>query len=261
MDQAQERRLFFTSLMLSAGLHLALVGAGVMTGWGRTLVPAAVLEVQLVPAPAALGGEGPGPRENLGASALSTPAPARPPAAKKKALARTSPPVPPPKPARVEAPASPPSLALAVPPRSQGYGSQTLIGSTGSRGQPGETGSGGPPSSPGVGPGPAGGGSISPAQGHYLSLIRARILARRHYPPLARQRQQEGVVRVRFRLSPSGALNPGVEVVSPSGFQILDEQARQCVLAAGPFPPIPREMQKDHLTIEVPIVYRLMESE
>jgi protein TonB len=87
--------------------------------------------------------------------------------------------------------------------------------------------------------------------------VRARILAQRHYPPLARQRHQEGVVRVRFRLSAAGTLCQEVRVVRPSGFSLLDAQARQCVAAAAPFPPFPPELSRDYLTVEVPIVYRL----
>ena len=261
MDDAEERRLFFTCLLLSAGLHLALAGLGVMTGWGRTFQPPAVLEVKLVAPPLAPAGEGPGLRGNSSAPPLAGAVPGAAPD-KKKPAARTMPPAPRPEPARAEGPATPPparSLALAVPPRPTSPGP-----GVGGREQPGGAGPGGSPPSLGTGPGPGGGGQGfggGPAQGHYLSLIRSRILARRHYPPLARQRQQEGVVRVRFSLSPSGALHQGVEVVRPSGFNLLDEQARQCVLAASPFPPFPRDLNRDHLTIEVPIIYRLTESE
>jgi protein TonB len=97
------------------------------------------------------------------------------------------------------------------------------------------------------------------AQRQYLNVIRTRILAKRHYPPLARQRREEGVVRLRFTLSSGGALAQGVQMVTPSGFQTLDDQARHCVLAASPFPPFPPELQRDCLTVEVPIVYKLTE--
>jgi protein TonB len=96
------------------------------------------------------------------------------------------------------------------------------------------------------------------AQSTYVNLIRNRILARRQYPQLARQRREEGVVRLRFTLSSGGSLQ-GVQVVTPSGSQLLDDQARQCVLSAGPFPSFPLDLRRDSLTLEVPIVYKLTE--
>jgi len=97
------------------------------------------------------------------------------------------------------------------------------------------------------------------AQRQYLSVIRSRILAKRHYPPLSRQRREEGVVRLRFTLSAGGTLAHGVQMVQPSGFHLLDSQAQQCVMAASPFPPFPPELRRDCLTVEVPIVYKLTE--
>jgi protein TonB len=98
---------------------------------------------------------------------------------------------------------------------------------------------------------------LAVAQTQYLSLIRARILAHRQYPPLARARHMEGEVRLRFILTHSGALSRGVQIVKPSGFSVLDEQASQCVLAAAPFPPFPPDLRRDSLTVEVPIIYCL----
>jgi TonB family protein len=266
MDYPEDRRLFFTCLLLSAGLHLALAALGAVTGWGRTFQPpaVAVLEVKLV-APFVAPGEGLGPLQGLGGSPRVGTEPAPLPAVKKKPLARSRPPAPPPEPVKAAAPPAPQSLALALPPRPQS-GTPTLSGTSGGAGLENSTsgsglglpGSGRSGGMSGVG---GSGGAGGKTRGSYLGLIRSRILARRHYPPLARERQQEGVVRVRFSLSPSGAIKQGVEVVRPSGFNLLDEQARQCVLAAAPFPPFPRDLNQDHLTIEVPIVYRLTEEE
>jgi protein TonB len=101
------------------------------------------------------------------------------------------------------------------------------------------------------------GSGLAAAQTQYLGLVRARILAHRRYPPLAKARHLEGVVRLRFTLSNTGALSQGVQIVKASGFDVLDEQASQCVLAAAPFPPFPPELRKNSLTVEVPIVYQL----
>jgi protein TonB len=107
--------------------------------------------------------------------------------------------------------------------------------------------------------GKGGGGNMVKARRNYLKLIRARILAKRKYPHLARQRHQEGIVRLRFTLSAAGSLSHGVQVVKPSGFQLLDNQAQQCVQAAAPFPPFPPDLKRERLTVVVPIVYKLTE--
>jgi TonB family protein len=67
----------------------------------------------------------------------------------------------------------------------------------------------------------------------------------------------EGEVRLRFILTHNGALSRGVQIVKPSGFSVLDEQASQCVLAAAPFPPFPPDLRRDSLIVEVPIIYCL----
>jgi len=269
--QKADHRLFFGSLLLSLGLHLGLAGLGVMTGWGRSLPPPTILEVNLVAAP------GPGPAADngtpgKGGAAAVTPAPPKvkkaPGPRRSRIALAPSPPVRPLKKEEASPPLTPKAdstaLALATPPMVPGplppgmsAGSSTSLGGNGA----GEVGAGSGGTGVGERSGGQGLGGAGPAQAQYLSLIRARILARRHYPHLARQRHQEGVVRVRFRLSPAGALSQGVEVVRPSGFGLLDEQARQCVLAAAPFPPFPSELPRDHLTIEVPIVYHLTERE
>jgi len=78
---------------------------------------------------------------------------------------------------------------------------------------------------------------------------------------MARQRRQEGVVHLRFTLSPAGALSQGVQVVKASGVHQLDEQAQQCVQAAAPFPPFPLDLQRERLTIELPVIYKISELE
>jgi protein TonB len=93
-----------------------------------------------------------------------------------------------------------------------------------------------------------------------MQLIRRRILAKRQYPLQALQRHQEGVVRLRFALSAAGTLDQGVEVVQTSGVQVLDNQARASVLAAAPFPPIPPDLKRDRLVVEVPVIYRLSDA-
>jgi protein TonB len=264
---AEDRNQFLGGFCLSLLLHLWAVGAlslGVLSTWGRTYSPPPVLEVSLVaglPPGEKLNPAPPGPA----GAATSRPAPQKPP--KKKAPAAKKNPKP--EPRLVKAPAPRPAAASVAPRaplpgpapaaaasgRANSSGALAYHPSTASAPGAALTGSG----LGGGGSGGTGGGGS--AFGRYLGLVRARILAHRHYPPQARERRQEGVVRLRFTLSPTGAVQPGVTVVQPSGVNSLDEQAKTCVLTAAPFPPFPPELKQDHLSIEVPIAYKLMEDE
>lgn len=247
--------LFRRCLLISLGLHLGLAGLGVMAGWGRMLPAPVVIQVSLVSGPAGEPGKAAAAAPRGGPVQAMAARAARPRRAPKARKERRPPPTarPTPAPAGLALESAP--LTLSSLPRARGLTSPG--GLPGGRDQTGGPGGGeGTGAGPGGGPGSGGVGAAS-AQSRYFSLVRARILAQRHYPLLARRRQQQGTVRVRFSLSAAGHLCQEVRVVRPSGFSLLDEQARQCVAAAAPFPPFPPELRRDHLTIEVPIIYRL----
>lgn len=283
--QGMATGLVFGSLALSLGVHAAL--AALLLYGGGFSRPAAppVLTVSLVaPAPLLAGPGKEGLRAGGPAASMAPvarpPKPARrPPTAVKKPLKTKAatpepelatpaiPPRPTPPP-RVLAPAAP---APAAPPVRQAPSAAASSGSSGGASGPaagtaptgggsGALSRGAPGSGSGGGSGPGGGGTAAVGiQRQYLNLIRARILAKRSYPLQARQHHQEGTVRLRFTLSAAGSLAQDVQVIKPSGFQLLDDQARHCVRAAAPFPPLPRELQRSSLTVELPIVYKITE--
>jgi periplasmic protein TonB len=294
LGHGTEAGLFSRSLIISVGLHLALATVILLGLGSHQPVSPPVLTVSLLAPDPGLPGPGatPGP---AGAQADRAVTPSAPPApAKKQAnlapkakekplkrkakhIARYEPeeawpeiPVRPALSPVVKAPSAPAPAALppaASPARVTATGwSSGISGQTaGQRGVGVVTGGSGSASG-GLGRGGGGGNgggsggrSLAEAQRHYLSIVRTRILAKRQYPPISRQRHEEGVVRLRFTLSPAGALSQGVQMVKPSGYHLLDNQARQCVLAASPFPPFPPDLQRDCLTVEVPIVYKLTE--
>lgn len=86
-----------------------------------------------------------------------------------------------------------------------------------------------------LGPGEEKGGSI-------LGTIRARIERAKRYPPLAKARQLEGVVQVRFSIGEDGQVQ-NLKIVSSSGFSILDEEALAAVKRGAPFPSYPHPIQ------------------
>lgn len=277
------------SLALSLGVHAALVALLLYGGVGPRPSAPPVLTVSLVaPAPPPAG---PG-KDSLrtGTPAASVPGPpaaqpkkrpVSPAPALKKARPKPAPSRPrpepemaahltPPRPAltpRVAAPAAPAAaIRPAAPAPSAAASSGSSTGASGPAAGTAYTGSGsgafsrGAPGSGSVaGSGPGGGGVAVGIQRQYLNLIRARILAMRSYPLQARRQRQEGIVRLRFTLSAGGSLAQDVQVIKPSGFQLLDDQARHCVRAAAPFPPLPRELQRSSLTVELPIVYKITE--
>ncbi len=73
---------------------------------------------------------------------------------------------------------------------------------------------------------------IAPEQ---WQLIQAAIEKAKNYPRLARQRGIEGVVRLRFRLNPSGSVEK-VEIIKSSGHTILDSASVNTVYRAVPMP-------------------------
>lgn len=290
--QGRATGLVSGSLALSVGVHAALVALLLYGGgFSRPAAPP-VLTVSLVapaPLPAGPGKDSPragGPPEPAASpgppaarptkraalprqtpkKAPSPPAPLRP-QPEPELAAPLTPPWPTP-PVRVSTPA-PPTLAARPPgpAPSAAPSSGSSVGASGPATGTAPTGGGSgalsrgtPGSGSGAGSGPGGDGSAAVGiQRQYLNLIRARILAKRSYPLKARQQHQEGTVRLRFTLSAGGSLAQDVQVIKPSGFQLLDDQARHCVQAAAPFPPLPPELQRSSLTVELPIVYKITE--
>lgn len=80
--------------------------------------------------------------------------------------------------------------------------------------------------------GGGGPGSIAPYQ---WAVIESAIERSKSYPRMARERGIQGVVRVRFKLKPSGAVET-VEIVKSSGYDILDEATVRTVYRASPLP-------------------------
>jgi TonB family protein len=89
-------------------------------------------------------------------------------------------------------------------------------------------------------------GSIAPEQ---WAAIASAIERAKNYPRLARERGIEGVVRLRFLLKPSGAIEK-IEVLESSGSDLLDYASIGAVSRAAPMPYV-------NGWVEVPIAYVL----
>ena len=84
----------------------------------------------------------------------------------------------------------------------------------------------------------------------YLSILNKIIQKKLYYPSFAKERLEEGIVRLRMQISSSGHLD-SVEIVSGSGFNILDKGALKTARQSFPPPPFGK------ITVEIPVRYNI----
>ena len=89
----------------------------------------------------------------------------------------------------------------------------------------------------------------------WQAALSAWVEQNRRYPPLARFRQEEGVVQVRFELDPGGRVLR-VDVKRESGSAALDAAA-VALRAGAVLPAPPRELAAAQRVVTLPIRYRL----
>ncbi len=94
-----------------------------------------------------------------------------------------------------------------------------------------------------------GSGSIGVIALEQWAAIDSAIRRNKHYPRVARERGIQGVVRLRFILNQSGAVDK-IEILQSSGSEVLDDASIQAVYRAAPMPYV-------HGWVEIPIAYVL----
>ena len=90
----------------------------------------------------------------------------------------------------------------------------------------------------------------------YLEMVRLKIERHKEYPRMARTRQTEGSVTIRFVITPDGGVR-AVEIAKTSRHMVLDEAALRAVGNAAPFPKPPRHSFKGEIPLELTIVFEL----
>lgn len=90
----------------------------------------------------------------------------------------------------------------------------------------------------------------------YLSRLEAHLNAYKNYPYEARIHRQHGIVELRFSLDRSGHVL-SYEVVGSSGSEALDNEAREMMRRADPFPPMPVDYRGQTLDLSVPVIFAL----
>jgi len=90
----------------------------------------------------------------------------------------------------------------------------------------------------------------------YQDMVKQRIEAARRYPLWAKKQGIEGVTHLYFTVL-SGGAGQDIRIIRSSGSVILDEEAVATVKRASPFPPIPKEISRSSVGMEVAIVFSL----
>jgi len=90
----------------------------------------------------------------------------------------------------------------------------------------------------------------------YREIIQRKIYEARRYPSRSIANEEEGVANVRFVIEADGSVD-GVEVVSSSGYFLLDRAAVDAVRRAAPFPPLPTGFPFDRTTVSLAVGFRL----
>jgi len=253
------------SLMVHGlALYLILMLPPLQTPVKRVVEVEPMTMTAVVPKPAGghAGGAGSPPAPEPLQTVAKPPPPVTPP--RPKPVAKRPPPVvrPEPKP-----PSPPLAMARPAPPPDPSLGSSSALSASvpGSGIGPGQgTGSGtGTGSGRGTGTGSGSGtgtgfGTGSALQG-YLHQVRSLLERNKIYPHNARQRNEQGTVVLRFTITADGGIG-GVDLSRSSGHSSLDKAAQETVARVRRFPPIPPELQKSSLRIEVPLSFRLHSS-
>lgn len=73
---------------------------------------------------------------------------------------------------------------------------------------------------------------------------------------MPRVHREQGTVQLCFNLDRSGHVL-SYDVVGSSGFASLDDEARQMIRRADPFPPVPAAYRGETLDLVVPLIFAL----
>jgi pilus assembly protein CpaC len=90
----------------------------------------------------------------------------------------------------------------------------------------------------------------------YATIIQKRILDDMVYPASAKEAGFQGTTKISLLLSFRGELLDA-KIKTPSGFNILDDNAINVAKGIASYPPFPSSIDQKELWIDVPIVYRL----
>lgn len=91
----------------------------------------------------------------------------------------------------------------------------------------------------------------------YFNAMRLMIEKNKRYPQMARRRNQEGSVRVRFLIDNNGNVN-ALEIVKKAEYESLNKAALEAVRRSAPFAKPPASVAKSALKLELTINFKLI---
>ncbi|HEY2011622.1 MAG TPA: TonB family protein [Rhizomicrobium sp.] len=97
---------------------------------------------------------------------------------------------------------------------------------------------------------------VPPPPADYVSLLLAHLNAYKRYPYGARLHHEQGIVRLEFIMNRAGEVL-SYRIVGSSGFQDLDDEAREMIQNAQPLPPVPPSYPGTTLDLILPLVFSL----
>ncbi len=92
--------------------------------------------------------------------------------------------------------------------------------------------------------------------GQYTNSIQLKIAQAKVYPPIARERKQQGKAFLSFKLDKEGQILE-LSIENSSGYKILDQAAMKAIKEAAPFPTIPASLNKKYASLKIPISFVL----
>lgn len=238
---ARDRQNWTTAGLVALAAHAGV--AALVLAWSRPSVPPApepVVLIELPPEAAPAPAEAAQQAEEQPVPDLTPQRPETPPieippvSAPLPSKAVTLPPPPPTPPVRAaaSAPAAAPANPVAIAPAGTGTGASTA---------------------PGNDP------RAKRQEADYFTLVSAHLNRRKVYPAAGRQARQQGVVTVRFTVDRNGNVS-GVSIKRSSGHELLDTATLELLQRVAPLPRMPTSMQRDSVTLSLPIDYSLRTS-
>ncbi|OUR74403.1 hypothetical protein A9Q78_00745 [Methylophaga sp. 41_12_T18] len=97
------------------------------------------------------------------------------------------------------------------------------------------------------------------AERSYFAEIAAQLTRYKRYPSRSRRRNEEGIVTLFFVVSRDGKVTES-RISKSSGYKRLDDAVLKMLRKAAPLPPFPDEMEKESLSINIPISFKLTDS-
>jgi TonB family protein len=90
----------------------------------------------------------------------------------------------------------------------------------------------------------------------YQDSIKQKIQEERDYPRAALRMGRQGIVRIAFKVLPSGRVED-LKLIQPSNFPELDKEALDAVRRASPFSAFPEDFLEPEVVVEVDIIFHI----